>query len=188
LDQADLDVDAAPAPPRTLAPADSGETSIVTRMRFRVPVARAWDGLRWFEEVRARPPLALRLLLPTPLRVEGRKSQVGDASRCLYDRGHLVKQVTCIEPQRRLRFEILEQELAFGGGLRLLGGGYALRACSPRETDVELQTRYRGGRRPRWFWRRVEALLGHQFHRHLLRAMRRAVEPDAAAAEPEGRP
>lgn len=155
------------------------EGRIETRMTFRASIERAWNGLRFYEEVPDRLPMALRFLLPVPLRVVGTKSRVGDEARCLYDRGELVKRVTRIDEGSHLRFDVHEQRLRFGGGLRLLGGSYSLRPLTNASTEVVLETRYRGGRRPHWLWRPVEAVVGHLFHRHILRAMRRTVE-DAA--------
>lgn len=151
-------------------------------MTFRAPIERTWNGLRFYEEVLQRPPVALRFLLPVPLRVVGPKSRVGDEARCFYDRGELVKRVTNVDEGSHLRFDVLEQRLRLAGGLRLLGGSYSLRALTDVATEVVLETRYCGGHRPRWLWRRVEAAVGHLFHRHILRGMRHAVEDPAHAA------
>ena len=152
------------------------EGRIETRMKFRAPIERTWSGLCFYEEVLERPGLALRLLLPVPLRVVGTKERVGDEARCFYDRGELVKRVTKVDEGSHLRFDVHEQRLRLAGGLRLLGGSYSLRPLSNGWTEVVLETRYRGGREPRWLWRPVETVVGHFFHRHILRAMRRAAE------------
>jgi hypothetical protein len=158
------------------------EDRIETRMTLRASIERAWSGLCFYEEVLERPPVALRFLLPVPLRVVGTKSRVGDEARCIYDRGELVKRVTRLDEGSHLRFDVHEQRLRFGGGVRLLGGSYTLRPLPDALTEVVLETRYRGGRAPRWLWRSVEAAVGHVFHRHILRAMRRVVEAPARAS------
>ncbi len=155
-------------------------TSIVTRMRFPADVQQVWDQLMFYEQIRERPPLHLRLLLPEPIRTEGRVSQVGDDARCLYARGHLLKRATRIDPGSRYDFEVIEQNLTVGGGVRLFGGAYALTPAEGGGTEVALETRYVSLRRPRWFWKVIEAAVCHMFHRHILRAMRRDAERHAA--------
>jgi hypothetical protein len=149
--------------------------SIVTGMSFPATPENVWHGLMYYEQIPFRPPLALRLLLPSPRRTEGRRSAVGDESRCVYDRGHLLKRVTRIDPSRHYGFDVVEQDLAIGGGIRLMGGSYTLRELPDGSTRVALETRYVGSMRPRWLGRLVEAAVGHAFHRHILEAMRREV-------------
>jgi hypothetical protein len=48
--------------------------------------------------------------------------------------------------------------------------------ATPGTTVVTASTRYTSARRPRWLWQPVEATVCHAFHRHILRAIRRAVE------------
>ena len=150
--------------------------SIGTRMKFAAPPERVWSGMIYFEQISSPPPWVLRLLLPVPLRTEGRKSQVGDEANCLYRVGHLQKRVTLAERCRHYAFEIVEQNLAFGGGIQLLGGSYSLRALPGGSTELELRTRYLSRRRPHWLWKRLEAAVCHEFHRHILNAMKRDVE------------
>lgn len=145
-------------------------------MRFAMAASRAWQLLMFYEQVDTVPPLYLRLLLPVPIRTEGSKSSVGDEVRCLYRGGHLSKRVTAVEPGRRYAFEVFEQALDIGGGMRLLGGEYALQSLGADRTLVTATTRYRSTKWPRWLWRPLEAAVCHAFHRHILRAMRRAGE------------
>ncbi len=153
-----------------------GPTSIVTGMRFFASPGQVWDGLMFYEQIERRPPLHLRLLLPAPMRAEGRRSAVGDETRCIYDKGHLLKRLTRIAPWRQCGFDIVEQNLAIGGGIRLTGGSYTLLELPGGSTRIELETRYVSSVRPRWLWRRIEAAVCHAFHRHILGAMRREVE------------
>ncbi|MEW5740821.1 MAG: hypothetical protein AB1938_17995 [Myxococcota bacterium] len=164
-----------------MALADSAsETTVVTKVTFEASAARAWDTLMFYEEVAAKPPLHLRLLLPVPLRTEGAKERVGDEALCLYQTGSLIKRVTDVEPRRRYCFAVVKQDLDVGGGMRLSGGSYALTELPGGRTEVEAVTRYRSPRRPRWLWTRVEAVVCHLFHRHILREMRRHAEAPRA--------
>jgi hypothetical protein len=87
-----------------------------------------------------------------------------------------VKRVTCVEKGLLFAFDVVEQRLRIGRGIRLLGGRYLLREAGSRRTEVTLETSYAS---PGWAWglfRSVEAAVCHAFHRHILGAMRRAVE------------
>jgi len=100
---------------------------------------------------------------------------VGNEVLCVYQGGFLRKRVTRVDPGRRYDFEVVEQSLTIAGGIRLVGGSYSLRAVAEGSTRVELETRYVGGRRPRWLSMPVEAVVCRAFHRHLLGALRRAL-------------
>ncbi len=150
--------------------------SVVTRMVFAAPPAQVWDGLVFYEELGGRPPWHLRLLLPVPIRTEGKVSAVGDEATCLYEGGHLLKRITKIEKGDLYEFEVAEQALSVGGGMRLSGGRYTLRGLPDRQTEVSVETRYLSRKRPRWFWRPLEKMVCHLFHRYLLGTMRRQVE------------
>ena len=151
-------------------------SSVVTRMTVAASPARVWQGLIFYEEIDERPPLHLRLLLPVPIRTEGRISEVGDEAKCLYEGGHLLKRLTRIERGDLYEFEVAEQELAVGGGMRLSGGRYTLRELPDSQTELAVETRYVSSKWPRWFWKPLEAMVCHLFHRYLLSAMRRKME------------
>lgn len=160
---------------------DPETTSVLTQMVFAVPPDEVWNRLMFYEQIEERPPLDLRLLLPVPTGTEGRKSQVGDEARCLYQGGHLIKRVTRIESGRHYGFEVVEQVLEVGGGIKLSGGGYTLREIAGG-TEVTLATRYVSPRRPRWLWKPIEAAVCHRLHRHILGAMRRSGSPATVQA------
>jgi hypothetical protein len=156
-------------------------TTVETRLVMTASLGRVWTTLMFYEQIDERPPWYLRWLLPVPLGTEGKKAQVGDEARCLYEGGYLVKRVTQVEREHLYQFEVCEQELAFGGGMSLSGGEYRLRG--PIEVkgggggiEMSLVTHYRNGRRPRWLFAPPEAAVCHAFHRHILRAMRRLAE------------
>ncbi len=149
---------------------------VATPMTIAAPRARVWERLMFYEQLDQRPPLHLRLLLPVPIRTIGEKSHVGDEARCLYEGGHLIKRITAVEPGRVYAFDVIEQSLPVGGGMRLVGGEYRLDEQQSGVTVMTLSTRYVSARRPRWLWRSIEAAVCHSFHRHILRAIRRNVE------------
>lgn len=155
---------------------DIDASTVVTGLVVAASPARAWDGLMFYEQIAERPPLHLRLLLPVPIETIGDKARVGDEARCLYDRGHLIKRVSQVDVGERYAFDVVEQALVIGGGMTLSGGEYALRELAPGRVEIRVTTRYVSPRRPRWLWRPVEHAVCHSFHRHILRAMRRAIE------------
>jgi hypothetical protein len=148
---------------------------VITSMKFGATPQSSWRSLMFYEEVEVRPPFYLRLLLPVPIRTEGDKSSVGGEALCLYEGGHLVKRATRIEEPTLYEFEVVEQELAVGGSMRLSGGRYRLRAV-PSGTEVSIETNYVSQKWPRWFWKPLESFVCHIFHRFLLRSMRRRAE------------
>ena len=115
-------------------------TTVVTRMNFAASPEEVWNGLTFYEEIGKRPPLLLRLFLPVPIRTKGRKSEFGDEVTCQYVSGHLLKRVTQIIRGRSYAFEVIEQNLMLGGGIKLSGGSYTLRALSDGGTEVALET------------------------------------------------
>jgi hypothetical protein len=151
-------------------------SSVVTRTIFAAPAAEVWRGLVFYEELGDRPPFLLRLLLPVPIRTDGRISNVGDETMCWYQSGHLLKRITRIEQSRLYEFEVAEQALSVGGKMRLSGGRYTLREVDDDRTEVAVETRYASPKWPRWFWQPLERLVCHLFHRYLLGSMRRGIE------------
>jgi hypothetical protein len=131
---------------------------------------RAWDALRFYEEIPARPSTLLRLLLPTPVRSEGQKAQPGALIRCMYDGGDLVKRITVADRPHLLRFEVVEQHLGIENCFSLGEGSYEIRERGTG-SEVRLTTAYRGHLRPRFLWRPLERTLAHAVHRHILRGL-----------------
>jgi hypothetical protein len=167
---------AATEKPVDSAPLATQPSSITTRVTFATSADNVWDGLLFYEEIDRRPPTYLRLLLPVPIGMEGKVSEVGSEVMCLYERGHLRKRITRIEPKRFYEFEVAEQSVSVGGGMLLCGGGYTLRELSDGATEVTVETRYISNKWPRWFWRPLEGMACHWFHRYLLSSMRHKIE------------
>jgi hypothetical protein len=151
-------------------------TAIRTRTRIAAPAERVWDALMFYEQIEARPPLYLRILLPLPTGADSRTAEVGGEVRCSYEGGgYLLKRLTQVEPPRHYGFEVVEQSLALGSGVKLSGGSYALHELPSSDTELAVTTRYSSSRRPRWLWKAIEAAVCHGFHRFLLASIRTRV-------------
>jgi len=137
------------APPLASASPSPEFDVVTTQMVFNTPPARTWEQLMFYEQ-----------------------------ALCIYKEGHLIKRVTQVEPGRLYAFEVIEQDLAVGNGMRLSNGSYTMREISGGRTEVSLLTRYSSPKRPRWLWAPVEAAVCHLFHRHILSAMRRSLRAE----------
>jgi hypothetical protein len=144
--------------------------SVTTWARFDAPADAVWQRMVFYEEVPHRPPLLLRVFLPTPVKTQGTGKHVGATVECSYSHGGLVKRITELDRPRLVRFEVIEQRLGVERCVTTVDGSYELRAVGAT-TDVGLTTRYRGHLRPRWLLRPLERLLAHQLHRHILAGM-----------------
>ncbi len=153
-----------------LFPPGAAIDAVTTRGRFDAPPDAVWQKLMFYEEVPQRPPLLLRMFLPSPVRTQGGGKHVGATVECGYSHGSLVKRFTVLERPRLVRFEVIEQRLGVERCVTTVEGSYEFRAVA-EGCEVALTTRYRGHLRPRWLWRPLERLLAHQLHRHILSGM-----------------
>ncbi len=144
--------------------------AVTTTAAFDAAPDDVWERLMFYEEVPHRPPLLLRLFLPSPVRTQGGDKRVGADVLCRYSHGSLVKRFTRLDRPRLVRFEVTEQNLGVERCLTTVEGSYELRAVDGG-CEVALTTRYRGHLRPRRLWRPLERLLAHQLHRHILSGM-----------------
>ncbi len=145
--------------------------TIETRMHFRASAQAIWDALMFYEEVPGDAPFLLRALLPQPLRTEGDKRRAEEVVHCVYSGGaELVKRITLLDPPHLLRFEVLRQDLGIEDCVLALGGSYQIRSCG-NSAEAALTTHYAAHLHPRWLWRRLEALLVTQLHRHIMRGI-----------------
>jgi hypothetical protein len=161
--------------PRTLANAfghafarSRVEESVATTVCFERPVAAVWRSLMFYEEVKQRPELLLRLFLPLPLSTQGGKTEAGNLIHCRYDTGTLVKRITQVDPDRSIEFQVLEQDLGIDGCISMTNGSYRLRPLSHSRCELVLTTNYRGHLRPRWLWKPFERYLARKLHHHIL--------------------
>jgi hypothetical protein len=151
-------------------PENARREMVTTTLLLHVPSRFAWEALRFYEDIPARPSPLLRLVLPIPIRSEGRKLQLGALVRCTYEGGYLVKRITVVDAPRLLRFEVLEQHLGIEHCISLGDGSYEIRDHGS-SSEILLTTAYRGHLRPRFLWRPLERILAHAVHRHILRGI-----------------
>jgi rRNA maturation protein Nop10 len=158
-----------------------------------VPPDVAWHVMAYYEDVARDPPWLLRATLRSPVATYGSAARPGDRKTCLYERGHLVKQVVAVEPNQQLRFAVVEQKLFEDHSLRLTGGAFRFEAVDGgRRTRVTLSTEYVPLLRPRFAWQPAEAHVVHLLHGQVLEGMARAGDrrvadgaPPALAQSPE---
>jgi len=139
----------------------------------------AWDAIRFYEQVEHAPPLLLRHALGYPTNARGSKLAVGDTTRCIFTSGHVTKRVTAVEPEERLAFVVIDQQLGYEHAVRLLSGAFEVEAIpgEPGEARVTLVTEYEPLLGPRWVWRPAERLALRMVQGHVLEGMAREVGP-----------
>jgi hypothetical protein len=151
--------------------------TVVTDLTVHATPQEAFKSIQFYEEVHHDPPLLVRLLLPRPLHTEGARQKVGDRTRCIYDEGRLTKQITEVEQNRRLAFDVAEQTI-FVHDVKLLDGSFEVTPIDGQRTRVRLTTRYEKLLRPSWIWSPFEEKVIHDLHGHVLEGMRRKAEGD----------
>ena len=152
--------------------------SVSTVRVVDAPPAATWDGIQFYEEVR-RPVPWLLWLSPglRPQFTRGRSERVGDLKVCAYQRGHLVKRITDVDPGRRLAFAVVEQDRVEADGVTLVDGSFTLEPVDGgRRTRVTLTTRYVPKLAPRFAYAWAEAWTVHTLHGHVLAGMKDRAE------------
>lgn len=164
--------------------------SISTQAIINAPASACFDSIMFYEEVRHRPPLILRIGLAHPLRTIGSSRSVGDTKTCIYNKGRITKRTTAVVQDRLLRFDVTEQDIGYERDVRLIDGAFEFEALGPDRTRVTLTTRYEPLLTPRLIWRWGERIAVHTLHAHVLEGMRREAgatfksAPAHAAAAP----
>lgn len=157
--------------------------SVVSAGPLSAAPSRVWSALAFYEQLPGMPSWLLRVVLPVPVRTDRRAWEAGVETRCVYDRGFIVKRLTRVERPHRCEFDVVQQRLDLRGGIRLVAGRYELTGRAGGTTQLELETLYVGSARPRWFWRRVEAAVCRSFHRHILESIRLQLRGDSRGGE-----
>lgn len=162
-------------------PAPQMALSLVTTVEpLDAPPADAFAAWQFYEDVCTElqndPPWLLRLSPSLrPVRVVGQARKVGDVQTCIYKRGRLSKQITKLEPGRRVEFIVVEQVDIEDDSVELLGGSFTFEPIADGRCRVTLETTYRPRLGPRSVWRPAESLTMQTLHRHVLRG----IEEDA---------
>ena len=157
--------------------------SVSTVTVVDAPPGATWDGIQFYEEVR-RPVPWLLWLSPSlrPRYTRGRSERVGDLKVCVYQRGHLVKRITDVQPGRRLAFAVVEQDRIESDGVTLVDGSFQLEPIDGgRRTRVTLTTRYVPKLSPRFAYAWAEAWTVHTLHGHVLAGMKDRAERHTGA-------
>ena len=74
-----------------------------TTVVIDAPADRAWDAIKFYEEVKHGPPPFYGLGMPRALYATGRAAAPGDLKTCVYDKGRLTKRVTEVSPNSAWR-------------------------------------------------------------------------------------
>ena len=81
-------------------PARIGDRRGDHERQFDAPPEEVWQTMMFYEEVPHRPPLLLRMFLPTPLKTQGNGKRVGARSNARTASGSLRKRITVLERPR----------------------------------------------------------------------------------------
>ena len=176
----------APAPPKRwcallalLFGGRPASDSVQTKLHIAASPEAIWKQILFYEEISATPPLLLRALIRRPLHTSGDKTTPGSIILCTYQRGHLLKRITALEPSRLIEFEVVTQKLGIETCVTAKSGSYRI-GHTLRGAEVVLTTNYQSHLHPRPLFRPLERLAIHQLHRHILNGMRQAVATPAA--------
>ena len=160
-----------------LIPRDEDLASVETQAVFSASQERAWNSIVFYEQIEHEPPFLLRLALPRPVGTTGGKTKVGEISRCVYENGYLVKQITERQEGRLLGFRVTEQKIHFEHDLELREGSFRVEpGPGPGTSLVTLTTTYRRLSYPAFIWQPAEILVLHTLHGHVLEGMRANAE------------
>ncbi len=145
--------------------------TVVTRGIIELSPESAWQRMMFYEDVGGEPPLILKLGFPTPLQGEGVTPKVHDQTRCVYDKGHLIKETLEVIENKKLSFKVLEQQGIEDRSIRLIDGQFEFDALANERTRIILTTRYEPLLSPRWYWVALENYTAHQLHNHVIQGM-----------------
>ena len=146
----------------------SPEETVRTSRILPFDARQVWDSLVFYEEVRHEPPLLARIGLPHPLYTSGEILGVGDITRCVYNKGWLVKRITEYQLTELLSFDVVEQHGIEDRSVRLVSGSFEFERVGPGQTRVTLTTVYEPLLSARPVWRPFEIQIARSLHDHVL--------------------
>ena len=159
-------------------PAELRSEEVLTSVTVPRSTESVWNSVKGFGAIAGERPLLLRLGMPTPLRCELEKEEVGARRVCHFDQGRIEQRVTVWEPPLRLGLEILESDLPF----QLFSFNAASYVLTVRgeKTEVVRSTTLSSRLVPAWFWRPLERATVEAEHLYLLNSLRNVL-PDSGA-------
>lgn len=134
-------------------------------------IGQAWDHLQFYEDTGSESTWLFMLGFPKPIRTEGIIENVGDITKCVYDKGYLVKRTTRVEKRNKkwlLEFDVIEQVNIEDKAIELMDGSFELNDLEGVATRLKLKTRYRPLMTPRWMWKPLEVITARSLHNHVI--------------------
>src|SRR5260370_14903721 len=107
-----------------------------TEMVFPAGPGPTWHSIVVYEQVEHEPPRLLRLAFPRPVGTACSNCAAGDVQRCIYQKGHLIKQITDLVEPERLAFREIEQRRHFERDVTLFDGCFNLEPLAYGQTRV----------------------------------------------------
>lgn len=159
---------------RRFAGREGYEEVVKTRMVIAARPEACWNAVVFYEEMGVQAPWLLRVVLPLPLRVEGKKSGPGARVDCVYTSGYLTKRILELTPPSRIGFDVVESYLGVEDCVAAIEGSYAIKPVAGG-SEIILSTRYGSALNPRWVFRPLEGFVLHVLHRHILRGVAKSV-------------
>lgn len=154
--------------------------TVRTEVEIAAAPDRVWNSLMYYEEVTHPPPWILRIGLARPTATEGFSRRIGETKKCLYNKGWITKRVTAVDPNRALRFDVIEQHIGYERDVMLTHGTFELAALEGGKTRLTLSTTYRPLLGPRFAWAPAEHLAVRILHEYVGEGIAlKAVEPEA---------
>lgn len=148
-------------------------TAVETSRVLQIPVDRAWQSIRYFEQVEGQRPLLFRLGSIEPTGTHGYLTQQGDIQVCKYRSGWVTKKLRTKEYGRAIVFDVIEQEIGFERSVRLLSGSFRFEPLGATTTRLTLRTDYEALLRPRVCWAPFEEYVLRTLHEYILDGIER---------------
>jgi hypothetical protein len=149
---------------------------VQTGLKVDATPEEAWNAIMFYEEVEHAPPWLLHLALPQPIKSVGNKQKEGEIVRCFYNCGTISKRISRVEPNRRLKFEVVETVMRSENYAHLKDGSFEIEPVGDSQSRITLTTRYERKLHPTFFWEPIERKIIHTLHGHVLEGMRRKAE------------
>ena len=162
-------------------------TNVQTSRVLQVPMDRAWQSIRYFEQLPDERPLLFRFGALRPMGTHGSLTKTGDIQVCEYRHGWVTKKLRTKEYGRQIVFDVIEQEIGFERSVRLLSGSFRLETVDATTTRLTLRTDYEALLRPRVCWAPFENYILRTLHEYILDGIEREASASAQLSRTHGR-